>query len=186
MLLTAATLVLAATAASCSKGASIAVCQVLIVFYQIATKVDSVYEVELPAAVKQMLNSFSITFSFGISYTATPLECLGLHGYLSTLLFWMVLPAVFVLVIVVFALGVLCCQRKKCTLRSLVELSMPSILRVLFLVYPLVTNTAFAAFPSHDFSDASYLKVRSRTNHLIASAAQDIMRAMAALALRRT
>ena len=131
----------------------------LIVFYQIATKVDSVYEVELPADVKQMLNSLSITFSFGISYAATPLECLDLHGYLSTLLFWMVLPVAFVLLIMLISLGLMLCKRK-CTLTSLVELSLPPTLRVLFLLYPIVTNTAFAAFPSHDFSDASYLKVR--------------------------
>ena len=58
-------------------------------FYQIATAVDSVYEVELPAAVKQLLGAFRIAFSFGISYTTTPLACLGLEGYLNTLIFCM-------------------------------------------------------------------------------------------------
>ena len=72
--------------------------QITMVFYQIATKVDSVYAVELPLAVKQLLNAFSVSFSFGISYTSTPLECLGLHGYRITLLFWMILPLVLVLI----------------------------------------------------------------------------------------
>lgn len=61
--------------------------QIIITFYAIATQVDSVYEVVLPAAVKQLITSFSVVVSFGISYTSPSLECLGLHGYLSTLLF---------------------------------------------------------------------------------------------------
>ena len=119
--------------------------QITIIFYGIVTAVDSVYEVELPGEVRQVLNAFSITFTFGISYVSTPLECLGLHDYLSTLRFWTVLPAVLVLVIVLLSLGVLLCQRKHCTLTSLVELSLPPALKVLFLLYPVVTNAAFSA-----------------------------------------
>ena len=41
---------------------------------------------------------------------------------------------------------------------SLVELALPAILRVLFLVYPIVANAAFEAFPCYTFADASFLK----------------------------
>ena len=49
----------------------------LMAFYQIASKVERIYEVELPAAVKQLLNSLSVSFGLGISYTSTPLECVA-------------------------------------------------------------------------------------------------------------
>ena len=105
-----------------------------------------------------MLNSFSIAFSFGLSITSTPLECLGLHGYVSTLLFWMLLPIVLVLLIVLLSLGVTLCRRK-CSLAALVEASLPWILRVLFLLFPIIANTAFDAsatrIDEQPWSDAS-------------------------------
>ena len=136
--------------------------QIIMIFYQIATKVDTVYEVEMPPAVKQLLNSFSIAFSLGITYTATPLECLGVEGYLNTLLFYMILPIALVLVILVISLGVILGQRK-CSFASLVETSLPWMLRCLFVLYPLVTNTAFQVFPTHKFADAAFLKVRNQS-----------------------
>ena len=136
--------------------------QIIMVFYQIATKVDTVYEVEMPPAVKQLLNSFSITFSLGITYTATPLACLGVEGYPNTLLFYMILPIALVLVILVISLCVSSGQRK-CSFASLVEMSLPWMLRCLFVLYPLVTNTAFQVFPMHEFDDAAFLKVRNQS-----------------------
>ena len=120
------------------------------------------YEVELPVAVKQLLDSFSVAFSFGISYTLTPLECLGLHTYQSTLLFWMLLPIALVLIILLVSLGIMIGQRER-TLASFVEVSLPSVLRALFIIYPLVTNTAFQAFPKYTFADGeAFLKVGTR------------------------
>ena len=148
--------------------------QIMMVFYQIATKVNSVYEVELPAAVKQLLNAFSVSFSFGISYTSTPLECLGLHGYRSTLLFWMILPLVLVIIILLASLGITL-VRGKCTLAAFVQVSLPNVLRVLFVVYPLVTNKAFEAFPFHQFSDAAFLKACTGTQTAFQSCIQRLI-----------
>ena len=114
----------------------------------------------MPPTVTQLLNSFSITFSLGITYTATPLACLGVEGYLNTLLFYMILPIALVLVILIISLGVILGQRK-CSFASLVETSLPWMLRCLFVLYPLVTNTAFQVFPMHKFADATFLKVGS-------------------------
>ena len=38
---------------------------------------------------------------------------------------------------------------------TLIELALPGTLRFLFLVYPLVTNVAFDAFPCYEFADGS-------------------------------
>ena len=96
------------------------------------------------------------------------------HGYRSTLLFWMILPLVLVLIVLLASLGVTL-VRRKCTLAAFVEVSLPNVLRVLFVVYPLVTNKAFEAFPLHQFSDAAFLKVCTGTQTAFRSCIQRLI-----------
>ena len=58
------------------------------------------------------------------------------------------------LVVVIVAAAVALCQ---CRLdrTALIELALPAVLRLLFVVYPLVTNVAFAGFPCYEFEDGS-------------------------------
>ena len=56
-----------------------------------------VYSVELPPEVRQLIDRFSFTVSFGISFASTPLECLGLGDYFDQLLIWLVSPLALVL-----------------------------------------------------------------------------------------
>ena len=128
--------------------------KILIAFYQIATKVDEVYSVRLPAGVKQLLNSFASLASLGITVegVSTPLACLGSTSYVDILQFWMVMPVVLVGFVVVIALMVLLVKRRRCTGDSLLGLALPWVLRLLFLVYPVVTKIAFDAFPCHEFA----------------------------------
>ena len=73
-------------------------------FYQITTKIGSVYGVSFPAAVNAFLETISNWISLGIiGITTTPLECIGLWGYLPRLLFWMAVPPCLVLAVVVIA-----------------------------------------------------------------------------------
>ena len=66
--------------------------KILFTFYQIATKVSAVYDVALPPEVNAILERISNLITLGISGIATtPLECLGLRGYVPHLVFWMVL-----------------------------------------------------------------------------------------------
>ena len=108
----------------------------------------------MPLAVKRLLSIFAVVVSFGISGVHTPLECLGLHGYVNELLFWMLAPAVLTLLIVIVAGGVALCQRRL-DRTALIELALPAVLRLLFVVYPLVTNVAFEGFPCYEFEDES-------------------------------
>ena len=57
-------------------------------------------EVRLPNEIKQLMHTVSRIISLGIEIglEATPLECIGLGGYLPELVFWVVAPAVIVLV----------------------------------------------------------------------------------------
>lgn len=111
-------------------------------FYQIATKVDEVYGVSLPAAVKEILDLFYVTTSFGLGSISSVYDCLGLYSFLHRLIFWMILPPVLVLVVLLF--GVV--QRiATCSLTRgpVLEWALPLILRLFFILYPLVTNVAF-------------------------------------------
>jgi uncharacterized membrane protein YhaH (DUF805 family) len=65
-----------------------------------------VYQVSLPNDVATLLEYFSVAVSFGLaSIATTPLECVGLAGYQPRLVFWMVAPVVFTLVVVGLALS---------------------------------------------------------------------------------
>jgi hypothetical protein len=79
--------------------------KIVVVFYQIATRVPSVYEVSLPANIADVLDHFSTIVTLGLDNVAmAPLECMQLHGYVPRLLFWMVLPIVLTLAVVVFVI----------------------------------------------------------------------------------
>ena len=138
---------------------------------QIATKLDSVYAVHLPEGVKQLLNSLSLIVSLGITPAgvSTPLECIDLSGYANTLRFYMITPVVLVALVVLVAVCLMLAKRRF-TRMALVELALPPVLRILFLLYPLITNTAFDGFPCYEFADGTrWLKVASTPPHLHAA-----------------
>jgi len=89
--------------------------KIVFVFYQIATRVPSVYEVSLPADIVAVLDTLSTIVTFGLENVATtPLECMKLEGYVPRLLFWMALPVGLTLVIVGLVLLSSWCRRHMC------------------------------------------------------------------------
>lgn len=130
----------------------------MISFYQIATKIDVVYEVNLPAQIKQLLSYFTLGISFGLGSMTDVLTCLGFSGFLRRLLFWMVLPMVLVMFIFVGSVVRVMIKDRKITRGSLLETAFPNMLRILFLLYPIVTNEAFEAFSCYEF-DRSFPNV---------------------------
>ena len=179
--------------------------KVLIGFYMIASQVGSVYEVRLPQDVRLLLHRMSLVASLGISLglETTPLSCLGLSGYISQLMFWMITPLVLVLLVVLATSMSLMVRRHPdiCTRcgtwvssgrnsmgRSVrgrfsrqgstarvsggkwfiregrkglhfpafllvLQKAAPASLRLLFLVYPIVTKEAFKAFSCYTFDE---------------------------------
>jgi hypothetical protein len=162
--------------------------KILLTFFQISTQVPIVYEVTFPVEVNAILESFSYLVSFGLHGIATtPLECMGLGGYVPRLLFWMAVPPVsIIIVLVAVALWARLNERCKCRAgmaasadagrevtstedeqvpfhlingheethrKSLFELSLPKVLGVLIILYPLVTRAAFEGFPCYEFDD---------------------------------
>ena len=141
--------------------------KILIGFYQIASKIESVYDLFLPAEVRQVLYLFRFVVSFGID--GIPLSCVGAGGYFSRVLFWTVAPAV--LATSVVSLGVAWHLWIKSAGRTsgsaatvptgandwlaLLGNLAPIVLRMAFLAYPIVTNVAFEAFSCFIFEDGS-------------------------------
>ena len=131
--------------------------KILVGFYMIATKVDSVYEVEFPGPVKRVLGLLSLGISFGFGGINTLLECLGMRGYLALLALSMVAPVAIAVLIVSVAMFELH-RKKQLTAKALLVNAMPWLLWLLFLAYPLVTNVAFEAFMCYDFGGADCLR----------------------------
>ena len=65
-------------------------------FYQIVIKVDSVYEIRMPAEVRALLQQLNVVVSLGLE--GIPLSCIGAVGYKQRLTLWMSVPPVFVIV----------------------------------------------------------------------------------------
>ena len=97
---------------------------------------------ELPPAVKRLLSLFAIGISFGVNSISSVLECLGLRGYVSTLVFYTMAPLVLTLVLLLATFGRMCYVRRL-TAEALLESAVPALLKVAFLTYPLVATVAF-------------------------------------------
>ena len=128
---------------------------------QIVTKTTSVYLVALPPTVERLLDTFSLTVSFGFTFNSVTsvLACLGLSGYLNQLLFWIIAPWVLVVAILVGALLHLSCNRRY-TRTALMEAVLPPLLRIFFVLYPIIVQTAFEAFSCYTFDAGTALQSR--------------------------
>jgi len=143
--------------------------KVIIGFYMIATKLDTVYGVELPPTVKALFDQFAVIVSLGfLELSATPLDCAGLAGYDKEVIFWFVLPLCICGVIYLFfqirplvmrnhkarggyARGSRRGPSSKRNDVSAIFQALPYMLKVLFLIYPIVNTVAFQAFPVYTF-----------------------------------
>ena len=162
--------------------------KILVGFYMIATKIETVYEIYLPADVRKVLASLRIVISFGIE--GVPLACIGAEGYIQQLLFWVCAPLLPLGLVALALLAIMVrnivshrCLMNAATnepsirdpkddsndvtarriLQKLqrVSLSMvykrttPLLLRLYFVIYPIVTNVACEAFSCFRFLDGS-------------------------------
>ena len=122
--------------------------KILVTFYQIATKVPSIYDVALPPSSRAILESFGFVVDLGLDVAVTPLECFGLHGFLPKLVFVTVMPALFVTILVLY--GAAKSLRGVPMRTSLLGL-LPLVLKLLFAAYPIVSTVAFQAFDCESF-----------------------------------
>lgn len=108
-------------------------------FYQIATRVDVVYEIYLPTDVRTLLRPLLVVLSLGID--GFPLECVGLVGYISHLRFWLFSPLALAALFVAAATVRTCFDRASIRISSLMVqiavYALPYVLRLAFVVYPI-------------------------------------------------
>jgi hypothetical protein len=128
--------------------------KILLSFYVVAGKIDDVYEVRLPPALRTFLQAFAIDFSYQIR---SLLDCVDLNGYRPFLVVYMVSPIAGALLIVLAASASLHCSRRLSS-SALLELSATPILWLLFLAFPLVSKAAFDAFSCFEFETSGWLK----------------------------
>jgi len=135
-------------------------------FYQVATRVPDVFKVPFPKQAQSVLSIFEV-FNVNIAGLSLPLSCMGLGNYVDRLLFTILFPIVIAVCIfvcsVVYALSsTIRGSTIKGGCRSLVRvgglLALPHLLRLSFLVFPMVSSAAFQAFPCEEFDDGSFLR----------------------------
>ena len=99
-----------------------------------------------------MLHTFAAPINLGLADVAPALQCLGMPGFGAKLRFWLVLPAVLLLLLFLAQLW------RHRQLDAALYASITGALRLLFLFYPTVTTTCFEAFPLYDFdADGQFL-----------------------------
>jgi hypothetical protein len=116
--------------------------------------------VPIPDDVSQLLGDISAGLSLGLTGIAdADLECSGFSGYQPRLIFWFVLPLIAVLVVLLVFVARLKLAHRTGRLRrsEILQQSAPSLFRVFFVLYPIVTHTAFQAFPCYTFDEGAWL-----------------------------
>ena len=95
-------------------------------------KVNSVYEAQLPTQVTEILDTFAIFVSMGVSDVGSVLECSFLPGYLAKLVLYMVVPpvAAFLAAVLVGVIRLRCLAEY--TPAALLELTLPYVLQIFF------------------------------------------------------
>ena len=140
-------------------------------FYMIATKIPIVYEVTFPEDVMRFLDAMSTIVTIGVDFAvaAAPFECVGLEGYTRQMLFWLLMPLITVLIILVGTTTILIVHQWRCGLGTInltpltvLYTAAPVALNFLFIVQPIVTRNAFSAFSFHETDEGSWLRTDVR------------------------
>ena len=139
-------------------------------FYQIATRVPAVYVVPFPKAAQQVLSIFEV-FNVNISGLSLPLSCIGLGTYPDQMLFTLLFPIVIAACILLGCLVSVLCGKNSSSQKSATRddrrfplrvvglLALPHLLTLSFLVFPMVSSTAFQAFSCEEFDNGkSFLR----------------------------
>ena len=136
----------------------------LITFYQMATSIQSAFLVTFPDEVRRVLSAFEI-FSLNLFELGLPFECLGLSSFLSRLSFLLLAPLVLVACTPLLAMHLLHNDPTSnnggikgrrndgddgsgvvSSARAVLMRALPVALKLLFVVFPLVSAVAVQAF----------------------------------------
>ena len=128
----------------------------LLGFYQVANRVADIYDVPMPAAVKDLLAVFEV-LNINIAGIGLPLQCLKLGTFQEQLTFTMLAPLVIAVALAVGFVLHTSCSGSNSRCGGLLA-ALPWLLTLSFLTFPMVSSTAFRAFSCEAFDNGSYLR----------------------------
>ena len=161
--------------------------------FQIIYQVPTIYQLSLPASVTAIIESFTPIFSLGIDFLTTiPLECVGLGGFRTELVVYMLLP---ILVLGVTYPLVVSAGPKNIKTANMTNRAshaqravgrhfrqgLPLALLISFLAFPIVSTKAFQAFPIERVGGIIYLKADYRVTG--GSSRHTVIKAWASVAI---
>ena len=129
-------------------------------FAQIATRVEAVFGVSMPASVAALFQALD-TLNLSIDAFGLKMSCLQLGSFFNQLLFLVLMPYVFGLLILTCSMAVEIVTKGKATsLKAGLIRAVPYLLCLAFFAFPMVSSRAFQAFNCEVFDDGSrFLKV---------------------------
>ena len=117
----------------------------LVSFYQMATSIQSAFSVTYPAQVRAVLSVFELV-SLNLFELGLPLECMGLGSFLQRLMLMLIAPLCLVLCTLPIAARPCFGDGGGCSGRAILLRALPMVLKLLFIVFPLVSAVAVQAF----------------------------------------
>ena len=120
-----------------------------------ATSVQSAYGVTFPPAVRAVLAIFEL-FSLNLFEFGLPLNCMGLGSFLQRLVMMLVAPLCLVACAPPTAFWLLREEGGERSAGDVLLRALPMALRLLFVVFPLVSAVAVQAFDCEGFDDGTY------------------------------
>mgnify|MGYP001191171049 CR=1 FL=1 len=114
----------------------------------------------MPAPVASLLNVFGV-LNLSIEALGVPLSCLQLGSFFNQLLFFVLSPCVFGLLVLIRSIAAeVFTKRKAASLKAGIIRALPYLLYILFFAFPLVSSRAFQAFDCEEFDDGTrFLRV---------------------------
>ena len=139
----------------------------IISFYQVVTRIGEVYEIQLPAKVRQLLDVFGV-FNINVAALGLPLQCLGLGNYEDHLAFTVFSPIILAAAILLgflaypYATGIYAQDSRwfrRGRPKQMLLAALPWLLLLTFIYSPIVSSSAFRAFSCEDFDNGqSFLR----------------------------
>ena len=130
----------------------------LLSFYQVVTRITEVYELQLPAKVRQLLEIFDV-LNINLGALGLPLQCLGLGDYEDHLAFTMFSPIILAAAILLGFLAYPYLSGNRGRPKEMLLAALPWLLLLTFIVSPMVSSSAFRAFSCEDFDNGrSFLR----------------------------
>ena len=150
-------------------------------FYQVATRVPTVFKVPFPKGAQRVLSIFEV-FNINIAGLSLPLSCMGLGTFWDQLLFTILFPIGIAVCICLCAVAYASLSQtrgrsggisgdRSSPLRVGGLLALPHLLTLSFLVLPMVSSAAFQAFSCEDFDEGSDLFSRHHEPSMAANLA---------------